>query len=440
MSVKKLMAFLLLVVLVITGGCGGKESSGSDTEGSNSGSDNEEVTLNFWTWYPSQEVWESKLQKFEEKYPNINVELSVYQSQDYQQKLPVALSTGEELDVVAVQANLTKQLESFVEPMDEMMNQYVGDDWESKFKEQDLKWANQMEDKMVFAPVGAAGSMVLYYNVAMLEELGLGKPETYEDLKEIASVLKEKKSEVLPVSFGGKEAWISDEIVLTLVGQQTDLYNRIRYDEGGSFDSPEYIAAVENFKKLFDDGIFTEEVLDLDYSRSLQVFAQGEAAMFIQGTWESYLISEPYRKQHNIDLDSVGVTAMPSMYESGTPSIRSFIDMGMAVPSQSKNKEAAMKFIEYFTLGEGADSLGDDFILMPSKKGHEAPEENLTTESAQESYIEIQALISNPSSDRNNTSFTTFVGQKLQSVILQDVDIKQVVKEIQAEHETGKYQ
>ena len=47
-----------------------------------------------------------------------------------------------------------------------------------------------------------------------------------------------------------KDAWVMDEMMLTVLGQQGDYYNQWRYD-GADVDSKEYKMAFEGFKKFF---------------------------------------------------------------------------------------------------------------------------------------------------------------------------------------------
>ncbi|CAM3717292.1 ABC transporter substrate-binding protein [Marinicrinis lubricantis] len=443
--VKRSLAVLLAVFMVVMAAACGNNDNNSGNNANSSGNSEaagseEKVSLNMWTWHPSPEVWEPILNKFYEKYPNIKVNVSVYPSLDYQQKVPIALTTGEDIDIVGVQATaFAAQIEPYLEPMDGLMKEYVGADWETKYDASSIEQARKITEEFVTAPVGSAGAMVIYYNMGILKELGLEAPQTYEDLKEIASVLKEKKPDVMPMAIGGKEGWTLDEVVLSLLGQQTDLYNDIRYNQA-SFNTPEYVQAIQDFKQMFEDGVMTEDVMDLDYSRSLEVFSNGQAAMFVQGTWESYLLSEPIRADKQIALEDVGLMAFPAVSGEGTPSIRSFIDIGLGVTQTSEHKKEAMDFIRFMTLEEGADMLGDQFIVVPSKVGYTPQAETLTSDEAKASYERMVELVQNPSADRNNlSSLSAIIGSELQRVILSGQDIETTVKNIQSEFETGKY-
>ena len=94
-----------------------------------------------------------------------------------------------------------------------------------------------------------SGSMIGYYNAALLKELGCDVPKTIEEYKVAAEKLKEKYPDKYAGVFAGKDAWVMDEMMLTVLGQQGDYYNQWRYD-GADVDSKEYKMAFEGFKKI----------------------------------------------------------------------------------------------------------------------------------------------------------------------------------------------
>lgn len=92
------------------------------------------------------------------------------------------------------------------------------------------------------------------------------------------------------------------------------------------------------------------------------------------------------------------------------------------------------------TIEEGADMLGDQFIVVPSKIGYTPKEGNLTTEEAKASNQRMVDLVQNPSADRNNMSaLSGFIGSELQKLILSGQDVDTTIDNVQSEFETGKY-
>ena len=93
-----------------------------------------------------------------------------------------------------------------------------------------------------------------------------------------------------------------DEMMLTVLGQQGDYYNKWRYDSA-PVDSPEFIQAMNGLKKYFDEGVFSADILDLDYASATEEFTNGNALVYYMGSWEAPLLSKSLREKNGIDLE-----------------------------------------------------------------------------------------------------------------------------------------
>ncbi|OPH54957.1 hypothetical protein BC351_29985 [Paenibacillus ferrarius] len=440
----------LLLLSSVLSACGSESEKPAATQGtvaatSDSGKQ-ETVTLKFWTWSPSAEVYKPIIEKFQAANPNIKIDLSIVggnNSSPYQTKMPLALTTGEDLDIVGIQTGgMPKQIEDYLLPLDDIMKQTIGADWLSKFSPISIKQlSSQTSGGIKFLSMGSVGSMVMYYNKDILDQLGVSVPKTYDDLKNISKAIKDKNLDILPVALNAKDAWTDDEVVLTIAGQQSDIYNKFHYNQGGKLNGPEYTQALSSFKKMFDDGVLSKkDVFDLDYDRSKTLFTTGKAATFIQGTWEANMIAEKVRKDNKINIKDVGLVAIPAIESNGKASIRSFVDMGLGIVKSSKHPKEAAKFIQYLTLGEGNDALNNQFLFTSNKVGSKIDETLLTSPTAKESYQTLVNLVSQPTADRNNNSkFSDVAGAEIQKFILNGLDAKAAAQNIQKEFDTGKY-
>ena len=402
--------------------------------------EDEQITLQFWTWFPPLPTTEKMIAAFEEEHPNIDVEITILESTVYQDTMPLSLVGGEQMDVVAIQtSSMVNQVKADLSPLEPLLNEYVGSDWADMVNPTAIEQGKILADdgELYILPMGSLGSVVGFYNVEMFEEYGLEVPTTNAELKEFADSLAAQNPDILPVVFTGAN-WFQDEILLTQMGQTyPEFYDEIRYGDG-RWDDPAFVEGLENYKQMFDDGLFSLDVVDLDYGRSLELFYTGDAAILLQGTWEAGVLSTPFREEKGIDLADVGLMPLPLVDESGTPSIRSFIELGLSVPQSSEHPEEAMMLIEYLILGEGVDVWGPALITVPSLNGYEFSEDVLASDAAKEGYATLVDLVENPSSDRNNTPFSQVVGDAIISV-LNGQDAQEAAEGIQAEWESGRY-
>ena len=87
MKAKKVLAMTLATAMTVgmLAGCG---STGEKKE---SGSDSEQITLNYWTWFPSKDQIQETVDAFEKENPNIKINMTVMESKAFQEKVPLAL-------------------------------------------------------------------------------------------------------------------------------------------------------------------------------------------------------------------------------------------------------------------------------------------------------------------------------------------------------------
>ncbi|MBF9014998.1 MULTISPECIES: ABC transporter substrate-binding protein [unclassified Oceanispirochaeta] len=411
-------------------------SSGQNEEGP--------VELNFWTWHPSAEIHQPIIEQFEAENEGVTVNLTVMESTVFQEKLPIALASEEDLDVIGIQAGLMpSQLKGYMTPLDDYFASVAGSDWEKIFNPLDLAISkNQTEsDELLFITNGRYGSAIGLYNVDIFNELGLTVPTTYEEMKAVAAVIQEKRPDIQPVVFTG-DTWFLDEMVLTILSQESDLFNDIRYATGGRWDDPAYVQALTDFKKMFDDGVF-QNMNDVGYGRASELFDTGKAAIFYQGTWEAPRLSSKFRNDRGIELNNVGAMPMPVMRAGGKATLRAFPDGGMAIPEYSEHKSAAANFIFYMNGGDGFDMMNTDTFLVPNKVNSKLPAELFNSAEGREGWDLVVKLVSESTSHRNNMSaFSSVLGQYIQKVIGGDYgdDIQRACEEIQKEFATGKYE
>lgn len=401
----------------------------------------EAVTLEYWTWFPSVDQASEAVAAFETENPNIKVNMTVMESKAFQEKVPLALSTEEDIDIIGVQPSaFAEQVQDYLADLEPLMETAAGADWKTSYSEAAYTQANQLTgDKTKMLALVNSGSMIGYVNIDLLKEIGCEIPTTLEEYKTVAGKLHEKYPEKYAGVFAGKDAWVCDEMMLTILGQQGDTYNQWRY-KGADVNSPEYIMAMDNLKKYFDEGVFSQDVMDLDYASASEEFSNGDALVYYMGSWESPLLSPTLREKNGVSLKNVGAMALPVVEKGGTATVRGYLDCCIGVVDYSAKKEAAAKFVAFMTVGEGADILSNQLIGPSGKKACVTAESMFGSAEEKAGWETVCNLITNASADRNNVSgYSDIEGAGVQSVINGTKTSEEVAESLQTEWTSGKY-
>jgi raffinose/stachyose/melibiose transport system substrate-binding protein len=95
------------------------------------------------------------------------------------------------------------------------------------------------------------------------------------------------------------------------------------------------------------------------------LFTTEQAGMFVMGDWEIAVL----RKENpNLELDCFPIPSATG----GTPTVSTWVDASYAVNANSKNKEAALKFVEFLTTKEFGTMVSEDLHSIPTIPGVEA--------------------------------------------------------------------
>jgi raffinose/stachyose/melibiose transport system substrate-binding protein len=431
-DMKKIILIILGVVMIglpLFAGGGQQKSGGSG-----------DIVLEYWTWFPNQAQIQETIAAFEKANPGIKIKMTVMESKDFQSKTPLALSTGENIDIVGVQPSaFAGQIQEYLADLEPLLGA-AAPNWKSIYSPKALQQGNSLTGgKTKILTLFTSGSMIGYYNAALLRDIGAEAPKTLAEYKAVAAKFKAKYPNKYAAVYAGKEAWVTDEMMLTVMGQKGDYYNKWRYN-GAPLNGPEFRTAINNFKKFFDEGIFTKDIMDLDYGAAQEAFTRGDALTYYMGSWDAPLLSAALRKGNGINLEDVGAMALPVVEPGDTPAVRGYLDCCVGIVNSSKHKEAAAKFVAFIALQEGANLLGKQ-LIGPSPKTDISVDPSLFSSAAGKSgWQTIVDLITNATADRNNvSSYSDIEGAAVQSVLNGTLTTDQALQNLQREWTSGKY-
>ena len=128
------------------------------------------------------------------------------------------------------------------------------------------------------------------------------------------------------------------------------LFQQIAAGEATATEHEGMRTVAEVYLKLHEYG--QPDSLGVGYEQAISAFANGEAAMMLQGTWLLSLV-----KSANPDMN-VDVFPLPGMTAEETR-VGINMDLGLAISETSENKEAALAFLAWMSEAENAQKFAD---------------------------------------------------------------------------------
>jgi glucose/mannose transport system substrate-binding protein len=135
-------------------------------------------------------------------------------------------------------------------------------------------------DNIYSVPVNIHRANVMWYNPALLDELGVDVPTTWDEFFEIAPTIED--AGYIPMALG--EQWTVMHLMeVVLLGELgPDAYNGL-WTGDTDWGSAEVTAALETFSQVLE--YTNEDAASLTWQDAAQLVANGDAAFNIMGDW-----------------------------------------------------------------------------------------------------------------------------------------------------------
>jgi raffinose/stachyose/melibiose transport system substrate-binding protein len=321
---KKLIAGIMSVVFLAGSlvGC----SSSADTSADN--------TVTVWSWRDQdKEIWTKVEKALQDTGKDIKIDFRSVTATQYDASLQTAMNGGQGPDILTLRAG--SGVAKYAEP-----NQIVAlNDKVSGLEDFSEGALGQVSfNEKVYAVPFAVQTAQFFYNKDIFSKYGLSEPKTWDELIQIMETLK--SNGVTPMSVSGREGWalnlIVDQVGATSLG---DEWVQGLVDGKNKFNDPQFVdvlSRINDLKKYFQDGFMAAGYQDMETA-----FAQGQAAIILDGIWGVKAI-----KEQNPDLNMGSFMAPP--VKAGDPSrIYAFVDGGYALNEAAKDKETAIEVLKF---------------------------------------------------------------------------------------------
>ncbi|MEZ0064639.1 multiple sugar transport system substrate-binding protein [Streptacidiphilus sp. MAP12-20] len=358
-------ALLTLAVstALLASACGSGGSGGGGTAGSSGGS---QTTLTYWasdqggSIAQDVKVLTPELDAFT-KQTGIKVKLEVIGWNDLLNRILAAASSGQGPDLVNIGNTWSASLQAtgaFLPVSDDVMGQIGGT---GRFLPGALAATGAPGKPPVGVPIYSM-SYALYYNKAMFQAAGISTPPaTWADF--VADGKKLTKNGQWGVSVEGASTSENAHHAFTFSAQQGGSF----FDSAGkpTFDTPQNVAAL----KQYVDFVAADKIANpsnAEYSNGTEAvkdFATGKAAMLL---WQS---ADATLATYGMQSGQYGVVPVPfaSAGASGPTHVDSIVaGINLSVFANTKNKDAALKFVKFMVSKETQTALNKAYSSLPS--------------------------------------------------------------------------
>lgn len=353
--------------------CSGQvdEEAVSDPGSSNDGSEATDVEegqtrIVYWSMFspgePLQVMLEEATEQFMEENPDIVIDIN-WAGRDVLTQLQSAVNAGEQVDIVDHSNDRVRNavvVNDLALPLDDYLAQPAYGETEGTWLESfepGLVEAFAEEDGIYMVPREAYVSG-LWYNVSMLEDIGVSPETTGMEWEEFLDMLDRIDTELDGVSPLGADGnidfynnWWFSYLSIRLAG--LDAFYDAAYDETGeAWRAPEFLEAAEMVRDLQDRDYFQSGFEGSVFPAAQQQWVNGDTSMMLMGAWLPKEMEE--QKPEDFEMD---MFAFPNVEGGEGNNLVEYWANVYTVLESSENPDAAVEWIKYLTSTEGGGGM-----------------------------------------------------------------------------------
>jgi raffinose/stachyose/melibiose transport system substrate-binding protein len=309
----------------------------------------EQVTLTLGSWRVDDvDAWTKITEAFNKDYPNITVKFDPTNPPDYNATLRTQLETGTGPDLYFVRSFATgRELfdQGYIASLKDLPG--INDTFTEASRS---PWATETGEP--YAVPIIAVSHGIYYNKDIFAANGIEVPTTWEEL--MADSQKLLDAGVIPFANGTKDAWdINEVVMMQFIPSNIGGYEgRMAYLKGDRcFNSDEMVASfqqIADLKPFLPTGFEATSYYDAE-----QLFAQGQAAMMMDGSWSIGAFEKDA-------TDFKWGVFYPPALKGKDQYVTFHIDAAIGANAASPNLEAAKTFLAWLETPKFAELLGNN--------------------------------------------------------------------------------
>ncbi|MET4926786.1 extracellular solute-binding protein [Streptomyces sp. PSRA5] len=300
---------------------------------------------------------------FKKANPGVEVRLTTSGADQYQQQIRTKLASGTAPDVMSVWPGNGNPGATYVLAEPGYLLDLSDRPWARKMPAA-VKSVAQYEGKTYNAVFGLNGIGAVY-NQDALDKAGLTPPGTWSELLDFCREAAAKKTPAF--ALGNQDNWVTQTVLYALVA--TTVYGPDRnfdkkmQDGRATFAKSAWTTALAKYKEMEKTGCFQKSPLSTSYEASQELAAGGKTLGIVQGNWIVALL-----KGKNPDGKFV-LKALPASDDPGGFLMPAAAGMGYGVNAKAKNKDLALKFVDFVMSPDGMSLFAKKQGSLPTLPG-----------------------------------------------------------------------
>jgi len=326
-----------------------------------------EVEINGWKYQGGRDEQKLVFDMLEKDNPGIKITATGAETSDWYVQVKSRFQSGDVPDVILMEPGAgLGEYSPHLLPLNDFIAKSPEVQEDKYFP---TAWNETMVGDQVFGLPGFLGVQSPWYNVTMLEELGIDSPpSSYEELKAVTQAARDAGHQ--PFLVGAKDQWhLIDALQHTIHAVAP---GKLYECEAGTlaWTDPDMVKALEIWGELFTNGVFEDGALGVAaYPDADDMFRQGKAVMLNMGSWATSELLEGL---------SEGLPAkfMPMYYPDvssrGAKVATAGVDQLYCIPKAAKDPEASWQVVKWMTQFDV--KYTKDAGALPSRKEAVWPE------------------------------------------------------------------
>jgi raffinose/stachyose/melibiose transport system substrate-binding protein len=287
------------------------------------------------------------VEKFKAANPGVEVRFTTSGADQYQQQIRTQLASGTAPDVMSVWPGNGNPGATYVLAKPGYLLDLSDRPWAAKYPEA-VKKVAQYEGKTYNALFGLNGIGAVYNDQAM-QKAGLTPPTTWSELLKFCADAKAKGTPAF--ALGIQDNWVTQLILYALVASTVypddpDFDAKMQAGQA-TFTGSLWEQAMAKYQEMDRTGCFQANGLGTSYEASQELAATGKTLGIVQGNWVVTLLKEKNPS------GTFTLKPLPAIDETSKILMPAAAGAGYGVNAKAKNKELALKFVDFVMSPEG---------------------------------------------------------------------------------------